>query len=200
MDNVKFIEEHKYCIGNLFVTFKKGSKTPEDYCVLWGGNNQFDDKTLFNELYNNVSSIQYAFQFVSHFKNNPFVEFDEECIRTKIMCVDKVIDFVNHTPLSDNLKLYLASMIFRCDIDNINYECPRLNGCVRHFLQVLMIFGYKFNLSNWQMPKLNNYSQSNIPQLINDIGYPKNKYQIDKQDFKNMYQVILLNLQQILLS
>lgn len=203
----KYIAGQCYRIGSsYFMTFKQGEKKPNDYTISWNGNEQFLDINLFDKLYNNILCYRCAFNFIRHFVCNDFIRLEQVCIRSSVADVQDVINFVNKTLLPDDLKLCLASMIFRCDIDNINYECPKLNGCIRHFLQVLMLFGYKFSLSNWQMLKLNNYLQFNnmpplnIPQLISDIGYPNNQYQIDTQDFKDMYQVILPNLQQNLFS
>lgn len=195
----------QYPIGNnYFLVFSKGNKCPQDYLIYWNGNQQFYDNTLFSALFDNVVCPQCAYNFVKHFcYATQFISFDEQCIKTNIFNVDDVINFVNSLLLTDELKLCLASMIFRCDIDNINYECPRFNGCIRHFVQILMIFGYKFNISQWQMPKLNNYLRLNnisimdIPALIADIGYPKNRYGIDTNDFRGMYQTILPQLRQL---
>ena len=196
----------QYSIGtSYFITFSQGKKYAlGDYLIHWGGNHQFNDYTLFSVLFNNIACPQYAYNFVKHFYcATQFVSFDEQCIKTNISNVDNVIKFVNNLLLTDELKLCLASIIFRCDIDNINYECPKLNGCVRHFIQILMVFGYKFNISQWQMPKLNNYSSSNniqiadIPKLISDIGFPNNTYKINKNDFSSMYQKVLPELSKL---
>ncbi len=194
-----------YPIGSrYFMAFGQGNKCERDYIIMWNGETQFSDISFFNLLNNNITCYRCAFNFVKHFINNPFVVLEKECVKTNIMDVQNVIDYINQTLLPNDLKLCLASMIFRCDIDNINYECPRLNGCVRHFLQVLMLFGYKFNLSNWQMPKLNlciqanNTLLDNIPNLVSHIGYPNNSYKIYTDDFKSTYKYILPNLQQIL--
>ena len=199
----KYISEQNYTVGNShFMTFAQGNKGKQDYIISWNGNMQFHDLDLFDKLHRNILCYKCAFNFIRHFICSGFIELEQNCIKSNIKNVQDIIHFVNHTLLPDDLKLCLASMIFRCDIDNINYECPRLNGCVRHFLQVLMIFGYKFNLSNWQMLKLNNRLQFdnaallNIPKLISDIGYPNNQYQIGKQDFYYMYQAILPSLEQ----
>lgn len=195
-----------YTIGTShFITFSKGCKCPQDYLIHWNGNQQFNDYTLFLNLFNNIMCPQCAYNFIKHFYYaKPLIFFDTQCIITNIIDVEEVINLVNSSLLTDNLKLCLASMIFRCDIDNINYECPRLNGCVRHFIQVLMLFGYKFNILEWKMQKLNNYLLSkniqqinNIPKLISDIGFPNNNYGIDKNDFSSMYQKVLPELIQL---
>lgn len=201
----KYQVNMKYPIGTgYFITFSQGKKNASrDYLIHWNGNHQFDDYTLFSALFNNVACYQCAYNFVKHFcYAAQFISFDAQCVKTNIVNVGDVINFVNSLLLTDELKLCLASMIFRCDIDNINYECPRLNGCVRHFVQILMVFGYKFNISQWQMPKLNDYlslnniSTTDIPKLIADIGYPKNRYEIGTNDFREMYQTILPQLRQ----
>lgn len=196
--NQKYEIGKQYPIGtNYFITFCKGKKSAGDYLIYWNDNHQFDDYALFSTLFENIIYPQCAYDFVRHFcAATPFISFDTQCVKTNILDVGDVINFVNNLLLTDELKLCLASMIFRCDIDNINYECPKLNGCVRHFIQILMLFGYKFNISQWRMQKLNNYFNlnnkqiDNIPQLISNIGYPNNKYGIEKDDFKRMYQII----------
>lgn len=203
----KYQKDKEYYIGkSYFITFSQGKKyASEDYLIHWNGKQQFDDYTLFSTLFDNIMCTQCAYDFIKHFfYSEPFISFDERCIKTNILDVGKVIDFVNRLSLTDELKLCLASMIFRCDIDNINYECPRLNGCVRHFIQVLMLFGYKFNILEWKMQKLNNYLLSkniqqinNIPKLISDIGFPNNNYGINKNDFSSMYQKVLPELIQL---
>ena len=194
-----------YPIGNsYFMTFSKGDKCPQDYLIHWNGEQQFGDCALFSILFINVACPQCAYDFVKHFfYAAQFISFDAQCVKTNIVDVGDVINFVNSSLLTDELKLCLASIILRCDIDNINYECPRLNGCVRHFVQILMVFGYKFNISQWQMPKLNNYLSlnnkptTNIPKLIADIGYPGNGYGICTTDFREMYKTISPQLSQL---
>ena len=206
-----------YTIGTShFITFSKGYKCPQDYLIHWNGEQQFDDYALFSTLFNNVACPQCAYNFIKHFYYaQPLIFFDTQCIITNIIDVEEVINLVNSSLLTDNLKLCLASMIFRCDIDNINYECPRFNGCVRHFVQILMVFGYKFNISQWQMPIINNFIQQKIiqnpqyavdyPQLISDIGYKNNDWRkvnkdilsVSAQNFTNMYQRILPQLSRL---
>ncbi|WP_258237653.1 hypothetical protein, partial [Arcobacter sp. CECT 9188] len=75
--------------------------------------------------------------------------------------------------------LCLASMIFRCDIDNINYQCPKLNGCIRHFIQILAVFAYKFNIDKWKIEKLNtSINKNNYVHVISNCGYPGNAYNV----------------------
>lgn len=213
----KYQANTQYPIGTIyFITFSKGYKCPQDYLIHWNGEQQFDDYALFSTLFNNVACPQCAYNFVKHFcYATQFISFDAQCVKTNIVNVGDVINFVNSSLLTDELKLCLASMIFRCDIDNINYECPRFNGCVRHFVQILMVFGYKFNISQWQIPIINNFIQQKIiqnpqyavdyPQLISDIGYKDDdRRKVNKdisfasvQDFTNMYQRILPQLSRL---
>ncbi|ETD22210.1 hypothetical protein [Helicobacter macacae] len=206
--NQKYQIDKQYPIGkSYFITFSQGSKPAfGDYLIHWNGIQQFDDYTLFSSLYNSIVCPQCAYYFVKHFcYAKHFISFDTQCVKTNISNVDDVINFVNNLLLTDELKLCLASMIFRCDIDNINYQCPRLNGCVRHFVQVLMLFGYKFNIAQWKMQKINDYLISNniqiqqidVPKLISDIGFPKNNIGIGTNDFREMYKTILPQLNQL---
>ena len=89
-------------------------------------------------------------KFITLFNNSPFIKIEETCINTTVTDKEKVVNYVNNTDLTDNLKLCLISMIFKCDIDNIAYGCPPFNGCIRHYIQVLMVFGYELDIKKWK--------------------------------------------------
>ena len=174
----------KYEIGNNYITISKGSKpNANDYILKWNGTMQFDDKMLFDLIYMNIDTEDKAQEFINNFIGSGFVTLEKQCIKTKIDNIEDVVSYVNSLYYNDNLKMCLASMLLRCDIDNINYyPCPPFNGCVRHFIQVVMVLGYKFNIINWKMEKLKNANT----EIIYNIGHPNN-YNITKEDFKNMY-------------
>lgn len=195
-----------YPIGNSYsLAFDKGSLADDDYMILVN-NTAIKDLLLFRYLYSspNIMCYQCALNFIRHFCSSGFVSFNNpNRISVCVNKVDDVIDYVNQTLLPDELKLYLCIIIFRCDIDNNIYKSPNANGGVRHFVQILMVFGYKFNIVQWQMPQLNNCLPLNnmpttdIPKLIADIGYPDNRYGICTTDFREMYKTILPQLSQL---
>lgn len=192
---MKFIVGQDYFIGNYIIKFNYGRKKNNDYLVHWINNGealQFSDLDFFSKLWdldsNEFRDIINAFL---GFKNNKsFIALEDNCIRSVINDVNDVINYVNNEKKTDIFRLFLASMIFRCDIDNINYDCPRLNGCVRHFVQVLMLYGYRVGDTRFQMKKINSYIKQNvfIPKLISDIGYSENQYGVTTQDFAEAYK------------
>lgn len=187
----KFDESKKYYIGQRHLEFRQGEKNIGDYVIWWDGQTQFSDKELFSELYNHAT-FECAKVLIKHFICCDAVSFNDNCVKTNINNVNDIIEFVNQTKLPYILKFCLASIIFRCDIDNINYNCPKYNGCVRHFMQILMLFGYKFNISKCKMDKLfiKQFEFDKIPEIISSIGYPNNERKISTNDFKCMYQCI----------
>ena len=214
----KYQKGTEYSIGNSYsLAFDKGSLADDDYIILVN-NAAIKDLLLFQCLYSspNIMCYQCALNFIRHFCSSGFVSFNNpNRIDVCVNKVDDVINYVNQTLLPDELKLYLCIIIFRCDIDNNIYKSPNANGGVRHFVQILMLFGYKFNISQWQMPIIHNFiGEKNIqnsqyvadyPQLISDIGYKDDDWRkVNKdisfasvQDFTNMYQRILPQLSRL---
>lgn len=190
----KYKKEHKYEVcGNIKLGFSPGKKTEGDYTVKWSFNGQqdqqFTDKDLFNKLSSEVKSKKEALNFIKCFYTYENIKFNTECINLTINDVQEIVDYVRNLSLSDNLRLCLACMFFRCDIDNINYPCTKYNGCIRHFVQILMLFGYKFDIAEFKCEKLNidEKNDNDISNIISDIGYPTNKHNITTADFKNIY-------------
>lgn len=205
----------EYMIGqNYILTFDKGDRAKGDYIIFIGKNKDLlVDLDLFKSLYSspNILCYQCALNFIRHFYFSGFVSFDNpNRIGVCVNNVDEVINYVNQTLLPDELKLYLAIIILRCDIDNNIYKSQNSNGAVRHLVQVLMVFGYKFNISQWQMPTINFFvSQKNLqnthyiidyPQLISDIGYPSGhhrKVNIGLNASPNDFTIIYNSLNQL---
>lgn len=214
----KYQEDKEYYIGKSYIlTFKKGTRGVGDYKIFIA-NNPLYDLDLFKWLYfsSNIMCYQCALNFIRHFCSSGFVSFNNpNRISVCVNKVDDVIDYVNQTLLPDELKLYLCVIILRCDIDNNIYKSQNANGCIRHFVQILMVFGYKFNILQWQMPIINDFIQQEIiqnpqymtdyPQLISDIGYKDDDWRkvnkdilsVSVQDFTNIYQRILPQLSQL---
>lgn len=189
----KYKKEYEYIVcENIKLMFSQGEKRKDDYIVKWKIDNQqaycqFSDKDLFGILQSEIKSKEEALKFINFFYNYKKINFNQECIDLTIENVQEIIDYVNKLSLNNKLKLCLACMFFRCDIDNINYPCIKYNGCIRHFMQILMLFGYKFDIAKFKCKKLNINKKDNISNIISDIGYPKNKYNIITTDFKNAY-------------
>ncbi|RBQ25722.1 hypothetical protein, partial [Arcobacter sp. CECT 9188] len=155
---MKFIEGFDYTfyigkMGNLLnhkfsirLSQPETRKCEQDYIIHWNGTHKFSDIHLFQYLDKNITTIEEMEQFLVYFIKSPFITLNDECIKVLNNRKVNIMCYVNQTNLNDTLKLCLASMIFRCDIDNINYQCPKLNGCIRHFIQILAVFAYKFNI------------------------------------------------------
>ena len=156
----RYNQECEYTVGkNIKLKFLAGKKEKKDYVVQWSFDSgksykQFTDKDLFNKLVSKIQTKEEALKFIKYFCDYQNIDFDKECINLAIDNVQDVISYVQKSTLDDELRLCVACMLFRCDIDNINYPCTRYNGCIRHFVQVLMLFGYKFDIDEFKISKL----------------------------------------------
>lgn len=190
----RYNQECEYTVGkNIKLKFLAGKKEKKDYVVQWSFDSgksykQFTDKDLFNKLVSKIQTKEEALKFIKYFCDYQNIDFDKECINLAIDNVQDVISYVKKSTLDDELRLCLACMLFRCEIDNINYPCTRYNGCIRHFVQVLMLFGYKFDIDEFKISKLCiTKNDDDIVSVISGIGYPNNKYNITTKDFKDAY-------------
>lgn len=189
----RYNQECEYTVGkNIKLKFLAGKKEKKDYVVQWSFDSgksykQFTDKDLFNKLVSKIQTKEEALKFIKYFCDYQNIDFDKECINLAIDNVQDVISYVQKSTLDDELRLCVACMLFRCDIDNINYPCTRYNGCIRHFVQVLMLFGYKFDIDEFKISKLCIKKKDDIVSVISDIGYPNNNYNITTKDFKDAY-------------
>ncbi|WP_201522841.1 hypothetical protein [Aliarcobacter butzleri] len=200
---MKFIEGFDYTfyigeMGNLLnyeysirLSQPEDRKCANDYIIHWNGTHKFSDIHLFQNLDRNINTIAEMKKFLAYFTESPFIELSHECI--KVLNDDREVNimcYINRTNLNDTLKLCLASMIFRCDIDNINYQCPRLNGCIRHYIQILAIFAYKFNIEEWKLKEITPYiKDGNYPEIVSDSGYSYTEIgkKIGTKTFKDKY-------------
>ena len=189
----RYNQECEYTVGkNIKLKFLAGKKEKKDYVVQWSFDSgksykQFTDKDLFNKLVSKIQTKEEDLKFIKYFCDYQNIDFDKECINLAIDNVQDVISYVQKSTLDDELRLCVACMLFRCDIDNINYPCTRYNGCIRHFVQVLMLFGYKFDIDEFKISKLCIKKKDDIVSVISDIGYPNNNYNITTKDFKDAY-------------
>jgi len=200
------IEGYECLIGNskLKLFIKIGGKYGEKDCRLfWDAmkkDNAFEDKILFKCILNSIHKKEDALNFIKLFKEFEYISFNNNRINNYINIynpsdIQKIVDYVNNIQINDELKKCLASMILRCYVDNNAYPKPYQNGCIRHYIQVLLLLGYKFNIVSWKMNKLNNIITSDIAQnseklseVIFEIGHPKNKYGIITGDFRKKYE------------
>lgn len=188
----KYKKEYEYIVcENIKLIFLLGTKEKNDYIVKWKIDdqqyNQFTDEKLFDMLQSEVKSKEEALKFINFFYNYEKINFNENRIELTIENVQEVLDYVKKLPLNNKLKLCLACMLYRCDIDNIDYPNIRCNGCIRHFVQIIMLFGYKFDIIEFKYEKLSINNEDNISNVISRIGYPNNNYNIKTLDFKNVY-------------
>ncbi len=195
--NNGYIKGYKCLIGksNLKLLIEIGGKFGNKDCRIYWDNwgNMFSDKKLFKCILDNINTKTEALEFIRLFNEFEAITFEGDRIKSNINIhnfanIQKVVNYVNSLNINDKLKRCLASMILRCYVDNNAYEPPKFNGCIRHYIQVLLLFGYKFDIKSWKMAKLNINSQDNIATIISDIGYPNNKYGIGKDDFNNKYR------------
>ncbi|EAL9771808.1 hypothetical protein D0772_02275, partial [Campylobacter lari] len=167
----KYKKEYEYIVcENIKLIFLLGKKEKNDYIVKWKIDNQqyyqFSDKDLFDILQYEIKSKEEALKFINFFYNYEKINFNEECIELTIDNIQEILDYVSELPLNNKLKLCLACMFFRCDIDNINYPCTIYNGCIRHFMQIVMLFGYKFDIIEFKCEKLSINNEDNISNII----------------------------------
>lgn len=175
MGNYKKGFDLSYDIGSLKIRIYQPEKRKceLDYIIHWNGVHQFSDLHLFQDLLTNIQTIEEMNIFLNSFSKSKFISFSDKCVQTNISNRKDVIDYVNSLNLNDTLKLCLASIFFRCEIDNINYICPRLNGCVRHYIQILALFAYRFNIEHWKTEEISPFIKNgNLSQVISDSGYP----------------------------
>ena len=202
------IEMYECLIGEskLKLIIKPGGKHGKKDCRLfWDTDeNSFCDKVLFKCILDNINEKEGALKFIKLFKEFEYISFKNNKINNDINIYDpsdiqKMVDYVNNSQINDELKRCLASMILRCYVDNNAYSRPYQNGCIRHYIQVLLLLGYKFNIEGWKMDKLNKYITPNIAQdnerlseVISEIGYPNNRYNIGTNDFREKYKELYI--------
>lgn len=178
-----------YTFENLSFSLEKGNKKPNDYIIKWYGEHQFSDVELFKELLETYKTEEEAKELITLFKACPFIKIDN-CIKTEFTreIREKVYHYVNHQKIDSKKKFLLLTLFFRCDIDNLNYACPGLNGCIRHFMQIILLFGYHFKVAElMNLLPLPATPQEEIPELINKIGYPSNPLSINKNHWQKAY-------------
>ena len=186
----------KYSFGTKYLTLSQGSKNQTDYIIKWNGTQQFTDKDLFDLFSNMFKNKEEAVEFIKNIKKVPHVSFTNNCIETNFTKEkrEQIYNYIDNIDKSEDYKLALFSVILRCDIDNNSYNCPRFNGCIRHFMQIILFLGYYFNIDEFKNIYNKKLPVDNIAKTISDIGYPGNKYGINSEHWKEMYKNFINNL------
>ncbi len=160
----------EFTFGSDKIVISKGAKATRDYLVFHNGN-QITDKSLFEHILLNTSNEKEAKMFIGLFAKCICINFKKDRIETNLSPLErkKIYDYCINSKLNSELQKFLFITILRCDIDNINYPPPK-NGCIRIFVQVLLLFSYKFK---WTTYINKNNIPPDIAQYIYDIGFKK---------------------------
>jgi len=188
----------KETIGDVEIVINEGSKRENDYVILFDGN-QFTDKELFAEM--SVWNSEKWKTFWEELENNKYINISNNEVtcnfplslnEEKKQEILELINDILQKEVAEDLKKILIGVILRCDIDNINYPLPRFNGAIRHIVQILWLYGYIHNIDELKydekLSELNDKTPNEIVRAIYEIGYPRNSYEISKEDFRNFYQ------------
>jgi hypothetical protein len=178
----------EYKFENNIIKFKKGAKHANDY-LIYHNETQIPDSTLFNWLFDEIASEEKAKKFLKAIRACPDICLKNEGVITNPSPLnkDEIYKYVSGlNSLSPKLRELLFVAILRCDIDNICYPPPRLNGCIRLFIQILLLFAYKYNWSKYFVLSTDKI-KTTIPQYVFDAGFPNKKVTITKEKFKEIY-------------
>lgn len=180
--------KENYLFGKYRLALNKGKKCAGDYVILWNDNEQFDDKRFFTGLLKIIVNEQAAKHFIDLFCQLPHISLGN-CIVTDFTPEKRkeIHAHIEKLEIDDLQKILLFSMALRCDIDNLNYKCPRLNGAIRHFIQVLLLFGYRFNIEEYKTLANLRLQNETLVDAINCIGFPKNRYGYSTEKFRTAY-------------
>ncbi|MDD5431655.1 MAG: hypothetical protein PHO70_01535 [Candidatus Omnitrophica bacterium] len=187
----KIIFDKAYIFGKNKLIFKKGSKAENDY-LIWHNKVQITDLFLFNELFKRISLEQEAKDFLDLFCGYRNIKFNNDSIicNPSPLDVDDLYKYCVGSKLNTEQQELLFVCILRCDIDNICYPPPKLNGCIRIFVQVLLLFTYKFK---WIMYYLEDKVAEDLDVFVYKIGFPRNRYDVDKTTFLAIYRKYIEN-------
>ena len=177
-----------YVFGKFRLALNKGHKCAGDYVILWNNNEQFDDKRFFAGLLKVIANEQEAKRFIDLFCKLPHLAL-QDCIITDFTPEKRseIHAHIDRLDIDSSQKVLLFSMALRCDIDNLNYKCPHLNGAIRHFIQVLLLLGYHFNVEEYKALADIDLQNKNLVDAINCIGFPNNSYGYSTDKFRAAY-------------
>lgn len=179
----------EFRFGVNIISFKKGNKHADDY-LIFHNNEQIPDLKLFQWLLQNAHSEKEAKLFILAFIDAKQIQLNADAVVTEPSPLDKedVYQYcTSQNQLSEILRELLFVSLLRCDIDNICYPPPKLNGCIRLLAQIIALFALKYGWKEYTLVPHQSLKEDNYAQLIFDIGFPKNAYQIGKEGFKKLY-------------
>jgi len=144
------------------------------------------------KLLEQISSKEEAKSFLKLFSGYNKIELNYDSIicHPSPVDVDDLYSYCKEVKLKLEQQELLFICVLRCDIDNICYPPPRLNGCIRIFIQVLLLFAYKYE---WDTYYLKAKVNTDLCDFINKIGFPKNPYGVDVATFAGIYKKYLEN-------
>lgn len=174
------------------ITLKVGKKAAADYLIFHNGV-QITDKDFFEMLYAASCTEEDARLLLRAFIEAKSIKLQADAVQTipSPLIADDVYAYcVSQSRLTTVLQELLFVALLRCDIDNICYPPPRLNGCIRLFVQMVTLFALKYNWQGYSLIPLNQVKETNHAMVTFDIGFPDNKYGIATADFKTMYSKI----------
>jgi len=144
----------------------------------------------FNKLDTIISDENLAKSFIKSFILYKKIQLTSSRIETDCspLNIENAYKYCKQVDLPLELQEYLFIWILRCDIDNISYP-PPLNGCIRIFIQVFLLFAYKFKWKDYYIGS--HIPTTNLPDYIHTIGFPCNKYSVTTEDFNEVYRKFL---------
>lgn len=170
-----------YQFGDSTISFQRGYKKPNDYLIRQNGI-QIKDDDIFNQLLKAIKNEEQAKYFLDAFAQCEHLEFKAKRIESDCTSRDSLYKYTNEAYSNPDLSELLFISILRCDIDNICYKAP-LNGGVRFFAQILLVFAYTFKWDNYVATTKQPHD---IPNHVYSLGFNK-----EKEYFTNIYQIYL---------
>lgn len=170
----------EFTFGSDKIDTKRGGKAKDDYLIFYN-DVQIDDKEIFKGILINTLNGKDAKTFIECFTKCNSIKLNKKRIETvpSPLKKDRIYTYCINSKLNTELQKFLFISILRCDIDNICY-CPPLNGCIRFFIQILLLLSYKFK---WTLYINKNDIPADIVKYIYEIGFKKSRI-----DFKEIYE------------
>lgn len=183
-----------YYFNDCWLSLEKGTKTENDYIIKYSGITQFSDKLHFEKILSNFNSLESFLNFIQAILDSKFLNFYPTYIDSPMMGlegtskIDELHKEIMSLNFSDLQKMLIFSSILRIDIDNISYNPPKLNGGLRHFIQLVLLGGLYFSYKDYTSELgFNSKFEGTLTKFVSDIGFPKNSYGISTQNFRNYY-------------